>query len=58
MTLRREDSTLLECRRCEVTEDGTVAGRFTYDPLPYAWGGELITFIDHGEVDMPSPALG
>jgi hypothetical protein len=51
-----EDTLLLECPGCEISEDGTVTGRFHTQPLPFTWGdGDYIPFIDHSNMHVPSP---
>ena len=44
------------CKGCDVYEDGTVTGRWTYNPDPFPWGDEAIPFLDHSKVHFPSPA--
>lgn len=51
-----EDGLMLECKWCDVMEDATVTGRFTYiTPTAIDWCHRLITLIDHGKEHVPSP---
>ena len=46
----------LICKPCEITENGTVRGKFPRDGNTGGlWGNELITYLDHGETNAPSP---
>lgn len=46
----------LICKPCEVTENGTIRGRFPRDGNTGGmWGSELIPYLDHGDMNAPSP---
>lgn len=56
MTLQHEGWPIIECKACEVWENGTLNYKLrTVLPDEYEWGGELISFIDHSKVYVPSP---
>jgi hypothetical protein len=57
MTLAQDCRTTLECRECDIQENGTMNGRFHIPLDDYIWDGETIAFIDHGEVYLPSPDI-
>lgn len=55
MTLMKDCSFTLECKECDIQENGTLRGRFHMPMYDYEWDGETVTFIDHSKVYMPSP---
>lgn len=56
MVLADDSSTILECRACEIWEDGAIQGRFHLLPGPgTVWCGEMVPYIDHGNCYMPTP---
>jgi hypothetical protein len=56
MILYDNETSTMKCVRCEITEDGTLQGRY-HSVLPeYAlWHGMLVRFTDHGACHVPSP---
>jgi hypothetical protein len=58
MTKVSDYTHILECKKCEMTEDGTVNGKFDVDsPNDYEWYGEYIVFTDHSKFHLPSPDM-
>jgi hypothetical protein len=56
MELAAKGSHTLICRPCEVTENGTIQGRFPRSGnVSGMWGSEMIPYLDHGETIAPSP---
>jgi hypothetical protein len=55
MTLAEDCSFTLECKECEILENGTLNGRFHLPQQEYVWDGETVVFIDHSKVNLPSP---
>jgi hypothetical protein len=55
MVLAEGCTTTLECRECEILENGTMNGRFNILPSESEWDGEMLTLIDHSKVYLPSP---
>jgi hypothetical protein len=55
MTKISDYTPMLECKDCELTEDGTVNGKFTSVACDYEWYGEFIRFTDHSKFHLPSP---
>jgi hypothetical protein len=46
----------LICKPCEITENGTIRGKFPRDSNTGGmWGNELIPYLDHGDTNAPSP---
>jgi hypothetical protein len=46
----------LICKPCEVTENGTIRGKFSWNANAGGmWHNELIPYLDHGETNAPSP---
>jgi hypothetical protein len=46
----------LICKPCEITENGTIQGKFPRNGNTSGmWGNELIPYLDHGDMIAPSP---
>lgn len=50
-----EHKSVLECKNCDIHEDGTINGRFDLGNVQWNWYGETIKFFDHSVLYLPSP---
>jgi hypothetical protein len=58
MTLKHEGWPILECTDCDVTEIGTIKGRFHHQiEETLDWVGGAITLVDHSKIHLPSPDM-
>lgn len=57
MVRMAKGSHTLICKPCEITENGTVQGKFprANESTGTGWGDEVIPYTDHGVTTCPSP---
>jgi hypothetical protein len=49
------NSTTLVCTECQISENGTIKGRYHYPFPKHEWNDELIEPLDHGALYYPTP---
>lgn len=57
LMVKMEHSVTVECRACQVSENGKGEGSYP-PPAGYDWDGVLVKFVDHGALDYPTPDSG